>query len=267
MENKLKKLFLSQSSLEIFNNCRMKFKKRYIDGLYWKNTTSDSEEAMKTEKGRLFHLLAYRYLLGLDCGLDETDEDYKELDSWMIKLKNFIGPSQGSSFYPEYELKLSDDILKIQAKYDLISIGDNGKVVIYDWKVQEKSLNRNRVENAYQTIIYRYLLARLGEIINGERIKPENISMVYWQPTHPSNAVCINYSQEMYEKDGGFLKSEINKIMTCDFESSNLKTMDQKVCRYCEYCAICNDVNPDINSIVIDEGFEFDWDEIGEIEF
>jgi hypothetical protein len=245
----------------------MKFKKRYIDGLYWKNTISDSEEAIKTEKGRLFHLLAYRYLLGLDCGVGNADEDYKELDGWMKRLKNFISPNEGSSFYPEYELKLSDEILKIQAKYDLISIEENGKVVIYDWKVQEKPLNRKRVENAYQTIIYRYLLAKLGEVIKGEKINPENISMVYWQPTHPTDAVRIDYSQEMYEKDEQFLKSEIDKILTCDFESNSLKTADQKTCRYCEYCAICNDVNPDINSITIDEELEFDWDEIGEIEF
>ncbi len=266
MKNVLEKMYFSQNSLEIFSQCRMKFKKRYLDGLYWRNWTPDSEDLKRLEKGRLFHLYAYRYALGLDTQAGCRGEDDGCIAGWLDKLKRFLKAEGGSPLFPEFELKISEDIMRLQAKFDLIALNDDGRVTIYDWKVQGKPLNRKRLEQSYQTILYRYLLTRAGETVKGTPIKPEDISMVYWQPEFPDRPVRITYSTSLFEEDDRFIRNQIQKIMECDFTSLILKTTDERICKHCEFCSICNHYQPE--QIAYD-GIEpeLEWEEIEEIEF
>jgi len=48
--------------------CPLKFKKRYLEGLKWKNVISE-EAKRRLEMGENFHLMARRYFLGIDTGL------------------------------------------------------------------------------------------------------------------------------------------------------------------------------------------------------
>ncbi len=268
MQNKLEKMYFSQNSLKIFSQCKMKFRKRYLDGLFWSNWGLDSDETARTEKGRLFHLLAYRYFLDLDSKADRVNPEFQELAGWMESLKKFIKLSDGCSYYPEFELRINLGELRLQAKFDLIVIENNGRATIFDWKVQDKPLNRKLLQTSYQTIVYRYLLAGAGETIKGTKIAPENISMVYWQPSYPSDPVKMDYSTALFGEDEMLLRKEIGRILDCDFNSPHIKTSDRKVCRYCEFCSICNDFQPDMNSISTDEpDFDLDWDSTLEIEF
>jgi len=261
--NKLNEMFFSQNSLEIFSKCRMKFKKRYIDGLLW--NSRESTENNHAEKGRMFHLLAYRYFMGLDDSFVDEKSDYDDIKVWQDRLKSFITINRKNAYYPEFELKFSEGEIRLQAKYDLIMIDADNRAVIYDWKVLEKPIKQKNVEKAFQTRVYMYLLAKVGDIINGKSIKPEDITMIYWQANHPSNPVKIEYSEEMFKQDEKFLKSKIEKIFNCSFEASGLKTTDDKICRFCEFCSICNGF--DSEEVIEDEGIEIEWEQIEEIEF
>jgi len=260
----LNEMFFSQNSLEIFSKCRMRFKKRYVDGLLWKSR--EATENNHAEKGRLFHLLAYRYFMGLDDSFVDEKGEYSDIKVWQDRLKSYMVINSNNSYYPEFELKLAEDSIKIQAKYDLIIIDAENRAVIYDWKVQEKSINPKNAEQAFQTRVYMYLLAKAGDIINGKSIKPEDITMIYWQARHPANPVKMNYSEELFKKDEEFLRSEIEKILNCNFDSMGLKTNDEKVCRFCEFCSICNGFD---SEEVIDNAdeFEIEWEQIEEVEF
>lgn len=268
MKDRLGKLYFSQNSMEIFKQCRMKFKKRYLDGLYWRNWLLDSEKTLKTEKGRLFHLLAYRYFLNINSQAGEDiGNEHEELKPWMESLKKFIEIKEDRLYFPEFELKLTENHMKLQAKFDLIVIDVNGDAAIYDWKVHDKPLNRSLLETSYQTVIYRYLLAKAGKTITGMKPELGRISMTYWQPSHPSNPVRIDYSEEQFKQDEVFLNNEIEKILNCDFDSPAIKTADMKICRFCEFCSICNNTKPDTAGIKTDTEFGLEWDEVDEIEF
>lgn len=264
MTNRLNEMFFSQNSLEIFSKCRLRFKKRYVDGLLWQN--HEISENNHAEKGRLFHLLAYRYFMGLDDSFADEKNEYSDIKVWQKRLKDYILINPNNTYYPEFELKLEQGNMRLQAKYDLIMVDAENRAVIYDWKVQEKQIKPKTAEQAFQTRVYMYLLAKVGDIINGKPIKPDNITMVYWQANHPANPVKIEYSQEFFKKDEEFLKEEIKKILNCNFDSSKLKTKDEKVCRFCEFCSICNGFD---SEEVTDGETEFDieWNQVEEIEF
>ena len=274
--NNLNDMYFSQNSFEIFSKCRMKFKKRYIDGLLWRS--HESTENNHAEKGRLFHLLAYRYFMGLDDTFVDEKGEYANIKVWQDRLKMTLGTvlsgaSKGVAqnrpqchLFPEFELKLCEGETRLQAKYDLIMIDTDNRAVIYDWKVQDKPIKPKNAEQAFQTRVYMYLLAKAGDIIQGKPIKPEDITMIYWQANHPASQVKICYSEELFKLDEEFLKSEIEKILNCDFGSAGLKTTDEKVCRFCEFCSICNGFE---SEEVIDDadGFEIEWEQVEEVEF
>ena len=253
MLKKLDKMFFSQSSLEIFNQCKIKFKKRYIDGLFWRNEVSDSKESSRTEKGRLFNLFAYRYFLNLDLNLEVIEAEHTELVEWLERLKRFVEIEDKSRYYPEFEIRMAIGQLKIQAKFDLIKVDKDGKVTIYDWKVNEKPLDAKRTLFSFQTIVYRYLLARSGEMLIQNNIDPQNIKMIYWQPTHPVNPIGVEYSSRLFQEDEVFLSSHIEKILSCNFDAPNIRAVDEKVCKHCEFCSICNDFQPDIEVLYSEE--------------
>ena len=86
--NNLKDLYFSQSALSIFDNCRRRFRYRYLDGLYWPAEWGMNEEVKADLKqGSQFHLLAERYY---SLNLGETGLSSNPLlQSWLNRLKKF----------------------------------------------------------------------------------------------------------------------------------------------------------------------------------
>lgn len=258
MKSKLDNLLFSQSSIEIFNECKIKFKKRYLDGLYWQAKFTNPQIANYIEKGRLFHLLAYRYFSGIDYNNSDCTQENEELYYWMDNLKKFIAIDSSFTYLPEFEVRISEDLLKLQAKFDLIVFTDN-KAIIYDWKVYQKPLGKKNLNFSLQTVIYRYMLARTYSNIINKIIQPESISMVYWQPNFPGNYVQIPYSNDQFSKDEEQIKSLISSIRDFNFESDCIPPIDRNVCKFCEFFFICNSES-DRRAASIPEDDLF-WDE------
>ena len=62
MPGKLDDLFFSQLALLYFEKCPLKFRRRYLDGLFWPRDWGGNQEMKELlEKGELFHQLAWRY--------------------------------------------------------------------------------------------------------------------------------------------------------------------------------------------------------------
>ncbi|MBB6214050.1 CRISPR/Cas system-associated exonuclease Cas4 (RecB family) [Anaerosolibacter carboniphilus] len=239
-ETRLEQLYFSQYGLQLFQGCPLRFKKRYLEGLTWKlNRLANSDVFHGQEQGRLFHILAERYFLGIPTGIEKIHQE-KTLHQWMEALKLFLPVLPENQYFPEFELRLHKGEVKLQGKYDLIRVDREGKVTIFDWKTEEKILSLPKVQRSFQTILYRFLMVEAGAAILRETVKPENIHMIYWQPNHPGKAIKLAYTTELYEQDKKFLESMIKEIKAFDFDAYHKEQTDVKICRYCEYHSICH---------------------------
>lgn len=222
--NKLQDIYLSQSCIDVYDTCKLKFKKIYINNIKW----SDSDKNF----GSKFHLLAQRYYIGLDEVLDKNKEEYLLLEN----LKNFL--KRDKNMYTEYSIKYKEEKLKLLAKVDLINI-QNDKIIIYDWKTNKTNIDKDKLENSYQTKIYLHNAAQKFNI------SPNKIKLVYYNP-RLNKSLDINYDYDKHEKYKLELK---NKALDIINEESFAETIG-KHCSFCSFNSICNKKWININSLL-----------------
>jgi len=262
--NNLNDLYFSQSALSIFNNCRRKFRYRYLDGLYWPAEWGMKEEVKKDLKqGRLFHLLAERYY---SQTLGETVLSSNQLlQSWLNRLKSFC--SAKNTVSAEQELRFKEGYLKLLAKYDLLKYNKvHKKFVIYDWKTDKKNLYDKDIENSMQSRFYLYLLYEAGyEYFSTDYELEQMPALIYWNPRYPEQKIQIKYSQKNFKSDKTFFKELISEIL---HESEFPLTDDLNKCRFCEYRPICRGEKTESRELIEEDlDLNLDWEAVEEIEF
>ncbi|HOQ36736.1 MAG TPA: PD-(D/E)XK nuclease family protein [Acetivibrio sp.] len=263
----------TQFSMKTFEKCPLKFKKRYLEGLNWEiSLPYDVKKSF--EMGQNFHLLAYRYFLGIDAGLVEGTEGYDELKRWLDDLQSCFKKDDGALYYPEYKLRMAKGNMRLEANFDLLVIKDDS-VEIWDWKTHRRNyaekernerLEGEKLKNSLQTKVYLFVLKeQLGRVVPKD-LDCSKIKMYYWQPDPPKVLAEINYSTDMHETFGKDLQNEINMILGYDYNSFD-KEMYKKNCRLCEFNWFCNNERMDYKAIEEDEDFldELDWDSIEEL--
>ena len=239
---KLNKLYFSQQALNTYNTCPLKFRLRYIDGLYWARTWTTEEEKHSLEKGRQFHLLAHRYYSDIDSTVPHGSKYADDLQQWLGELKNDYPTVKENSYYPEFTLRLNHNGMKLQAKYDLIVRSPDNRLTVYDWKTDAKPLQKTRLLTGMQTMIYLFLLNKIGlGLLTGEKLPPENIKMIYWNPLFPKKSIEINYSAFKHTKFAKQVIDLITAILNSNYEDF-LPTQEKNHCGRCEYSPICHGV-------------------------
>jgi CRISPR/Cas system-associated exonuclease Cas4 (RecB family) len=275
---RFKEYFLfTQHSLVTFNNCPLKFKKKYLDGLKWE-TFPDENVRINIKRGLDFHLLANRYFLGIDVGLFENTEEYQDMINMLSELRKHFKIDEKSLYLPEFKLRITNEILKLEANYDLILI-DEKSIYIYDWKTRnsDNKINLSKVRSKFskslQTIVYMYVLSEQIELIKKmyfekygiklESISKYDITMIYWMPEKPYELARIDYSKELHGDYKEIILNNIKKIMEYDFDEFN-KEEYIKHCKFCEFNWFCNNKKIEFNQIEENDEFleEFDWDNI-----
>lgn len=255
----------TQHSLSTFENCPLKFKKRYLENLKWESFP-DENIKRSLEMGNDFHLLAYRYFLGIKEGLDNLEEKNEELDRWLKSLKGRFEIEPGFSYLPEYKLRMADSVLKLEANYDLIII--KGDVIeIWDWKTHSQKPGikgvgkKKNFKDSLQTLVYMFVLKEQSRLVTGKDTACENISMYYWQPDLPNILEEIRYDENRHESARSSIEARIQKINGYDYSLFD-KTLFEKHCRYCEFNWFCNNERIDFKAIEEDEDFldELEWD-------
>lgn len=235
--------FISAAALTAYQSCRLRYRFRYIDGLYWsKLWGSTSVERLTLERGQDFHLMARRMYAGLNPGLPSTDslERNDELRSWLQLLGANLPLTLDRSFYPELSLRLNRPGYQLQANFDLLVVDPNGRAAIYDWKTESRPLNRQRLLAAAQTRIYRYMLCAAGGVYSPWGIfRPDQVEMVYWNPHYPRKQERLAYSDKEYQRDERDLSEQIGEILATPVRGL-LATTDLKTCAHCEYQMICH---------------------------
>lgn len=263
----------TQHSLDTFDKCPLKFKKRYMENLKW-DSFPDEEIKKSLELGSNFHLLAYRYFMGIDTGLAEDIEGYSILRRWMEALMEAFPIIKGQSYYPEYKIRMSRDLLRLEANIDLIVVKEDS-IDIWDWKThgnyrakkpkKETKTNRKH-EESLQTIVYMFVLMEQCERLFGRKFEPHNIKMCYWQPDPPKVLAEIIYSSSMHGHFKEILEGKIKGVLSYDYKSFD-KSLYLKNCKYCEFNWFCNNERVDFEAVRDDEDFleELDWEGIEEL--
>jgi hypothetical protein len=238
-----KQFYYTQQSLNAFENCPLKFKKRYMEGLKW-DAMPDKESREALENGRKFHLLAQRYFMGLDTGFTERVGGYETLYKWFNNLEKFFVINKAAAYYPEYTLRTNSDGLQLEANFDLVVV-QNGSVTIWDWKTHgtnagnNYSKNMDKIQNSFQTMVYMFTMSEKYDGLIGKETDIKNLAMKYWQPDPPQIITIINYDDLIHARFKASLKNTIKSINDFNFSAFD-KTLYSKHCRYCEFNWYCN---------------------------
>lgn len=232
MENKLKSFCYSQNSINTYKSCPLKFKYKYIDRINWKYDDIDSRDYYESLRlGRDFHLLCERYFSGIPLGYIESEKFSK----WIDKVKKLVPIKDEYTYLPEYELRLNINGYKLQAKYDLIVLGNNS-IEIYDWKTENRKIDYKNVENRMQTILYMYIAKEVICKLENNDINSNAIKMKYYQPEFDNEAITIIYSDQKHISNRNKIIGYLNLINQGNFEQQK----NRKHCKYCEFNKLCN---------------------------
>lgn len=241
-ESFLQDFVYTGQSLETFENCPLKFYKRYFEGLRW-DRPLDTEERAAKDRGSDFHILAERFFLGIDSGLHEGAEDYERLSLWLGNLKGSFGRREDAVYMPEYKLRCEGGGLRLEANFDLV-IAYGGKLEIWDWKTHAGDHRPGRpyeekLKNSLQTTVYLYVLRSRADALFGRAYDFGDISMNYWQPEPARVITSIIYSEQLHERFAKRIGEIVGNIRA--FDKNALDKSPYSVhCKYCEFNWFCN---------------------------
>jgi CRISPR/Cas system-associated exonuclease Cas4 (RecB family) len=266
----------SQGSLQAYVDCPRLFQLRYLERLLW--PAPEIEPALENERyltlGTMFHQMVQQFQLGVPAErLAAIAQQDTLLTKWWQNYTVHRPILDGYKQTCEHSLSTPIGDHRLTAKYDFIAV--NSKTLIYDWKTSRKQAKREWMETKLQTRVYPYLLVRAGAHLNaGSPIDAGQIEMVYWFSSYPTAPMVFPYSQDRYQADDQYLHSLIAEIQAMETAVFPL-TDNFKRCRFCVYRSLCDrgegagtlDELEDDLTVEDELNFDFDFDQIAEIEF
>ncbi|HEY8347445.1 MAG TPA: PD-(D/E)XK nuclease family protein [Symbiobacteriaceae bacterium] len=261
--------YLSAMAIRTYLTCPLRFRYRYLDNLYWSRLWGGApDERRALEQGQHFHLLARRYYAGVDPALIAAPVEGDVLTDWFHRLTQFLPRTFDRVFYPELELRLTRPDLRLVAKFDLVVVDPDGHATIFDWKTEKRMPRRSFLRKSPQTLVYRFLLCAAGGAYSPRgRFRPEEVSMVYWNPQFPDQWYRLPYSEAQYRKDEEYLCSLVSQILRTPRERF-LATAEENVCRSCEYRMLCHGQRTDRAEAEEEEELAeetLSWDDLPEL--
>ena len=231
--------YFSQLALNVFKQCPLKFRFRYLDQLYWPESRGSREKKQFMERGMKFHRLARNYY---DRGVAKAGNlQDKKLQKWFESLRGFCPYNEEDRFQPEFELRINCSDVRLLAKYDLLYINNKqNEIFIYDWKTNKKPLSREKLGDSLQTSVY---LLVLSQAVNryfslDKKITPGDLKIVYWNPRFPQKEISLGYSIAEYTADKEKIKNLISIIKNMSYEDFSDK-YNKKSCSFCQYSNLC----------------------------
>lgn len=254
MANSIDKLYFSQLALSTYLTCQLKFRRRYLEELYWPRPATPA-----LELGNDFHAAAERYFL-----TGEAEKYPPPLGGMLENLYSFRSLEPGTVFLPEQQLRVNSSI-KLVAKYDLIVLAD--RVYIYDWKTDRKKIRKSYYQSSMQTRVYRYLLVAAGSgYWEGRVIKPRDVVMCYWNPNYPYEPLYLEYTDRRFKQDAAVINGLIDEIRNRPWEEF-LTAGDKRACSVCEYSPLCHGKPGNKDEDFETGDLSLSWDEIEEIQY
>jgi CRISPR/Cas system-associated exonuclease Cas4 (RecB family) len=300
----------SQSNLQDYVDCQRRFYLRHVERLAWPALISEPalESERRMRQGSEFHRLVHQHILGIPTERLITIAQGRDpqLVQWLQNFLVRFSPVTGENPWgvgrpvdlnPEITISAWLGEYRLVAKFDLLVVGADGRMLIVDWKTSARQPKRQHLANRLQTRLYPYSLVRAGAkfIQNNLRIDgrpdhsssldrsaneqfpvlPERIEMLYWYAEFPDQPIIFKYQEAQFVADGQYLQTLIDQIANSQEDDFDL-TSDEKKCAYCVYRSLCNrgveagDLADGLESGEAeqeDEPFFFDFDQISEIAF
>jgi len=251
-----------------------------------------------TYLGALFHRLIQQHLLGLPPDSLSRMVHQPELSRWWSNyIAQFASPAgflallgaehtSSISIHRQAEATLLAPLEQhhLIAQYDVIlSVASetSTRLLILEWKTSIRRPKRQWLAQRVQTRLYPYVLVRAGShLCNGRPINPEQVEMVYWFAEFPDQPERFTYyNQTQFEQDERFLTSLIEEIESLEEQDFYLTEHEER-CRFCVYRSLCErgisaaDISQAQDSEAqtatsgeTELGFEFDFEQIAELEF
>lgn len=275
----------SQSNLQDYVDCQRRFQLRHMLHLHWPAVEAEPylENERMIDQGAQFHKIVRQYLVGVpEAQISKTISSDEVMHLWwsnfLSSVKNGnleILLEQGNQHFEEITLSIPMGEFRLIAKYDLLIICPDSKLIILDWKTSQNHPKRKWLADRLQTHVYPYLLTgAIPRFIGGNPVDPGQIEMIYWFTNQPDQPERFSYNILNYQEDSRYLT---NLISTIDQKSEPIfpLTPNVKRCLFCTYRSLCNrGVKPgDLHHL--EEWLEpesaeevtIDFDQIGEIEF
>jgi CRISPR/Cas system-associated exonuclease Cas4 (RecB family) len=274
----------SQSSLQDYVDCQRRFQLRYLLHLAWPAVEAEPylENERRMDQGAEFHKLARQYLVGIPEV--EIGRSIGADDVMLLWWSNFLASiktgklsmilDKDSQHFEEINLAVPMGKFRLVAKYDLLIIHSDGKVIIVDWKTSQSHPRRTWLAGRLQTHVYPFVLVgALSGLLDGWQADPSLLEMVYWFTNQPEQPERFPYSLNEYQQDARFLT---NLVATIDQKSEPIYplTPDVQRCSFCTYRSLCNrGIKPGDLQQLEDwqepssaEDVSLNFDQIGEIE-
>lgn len=266
---------LSQSSLQDYVDCALRFKLRYLERLSY--PAMESEPALENERhqqeGEYFHRLIQQYLIGIPPEQIARLAHSENLQRWWT---NFLADPLLQDIRGEMGLFTESNLSaplgkhRLLAKYDLIVVRGE-RATIYDWKTYRKRPRNEWLSARAQTRVYRALLVRAGAHLNhGQPFAPEQVEMIYWFADFPGEPARFEYNAAQFQRDWDWLTKVSDEI---DSASSYAPTEDRQKCAFCTYRSYCErgiragDWKDHESDSQAEELFDVNFEQVGEIAF
>ena len=231
----------TQNNLQDFLDCPRRFQLRHLLKMSWPAPVSEpiEENDRLILLGTQFHKMVHQYFLGIpEDKITRCIQDVDLNDWWQAFRQN---PPQGitGKLRPEIEISTPFEGYRLAAKIDLLAVEKGERALIIDWKTTHRLPRQAFLQDRVQSMVYPYLVIITGTILNDyQPFDPGQVSMIYWFPAYPDQAVTLRFDQAWVEKTRLFLINLVKEISRMDREIFPL-TVDEKKCQFCRFRSLC----------------------------
>lgn len=241
-------LVFHQGNLQDYMDCPYRFYLKYIRRLAWPAplTQFDLQREEVFRKGKVFHTLVYQHSLGMPLEWLSEIADQEAVDVWWNNFLSFGTAAiekeeqQLGTCQRYYEITLQAELngCRLSGVLDLLLVGSNGRVCIFDWKTGYQTFVptlRAQFAERLQTKIYP-LLVHIVRCLPTLTVPIHTVRMIYWFADNPRHPI-------VFDMDTHQLETTRSEIVQLIHQINHAETYPQTTylprCAYCWYCTYC----------------------------
>ena len=228
---------ISQSKANVFNECKLKYRYRYVERIKEESLNQDSlnfgsyihkifEDGILADSIEVLRDLAEKHK-------EEYSIKNKNKDKTELCLKNFIKLNKklnnGGEAELRYEVPISEEI-SVNGIIDRIIKGDKGGYLIIDYKTGKREKTRVALYNDQQLQGYCFAVHKLYNI------PIEEITVAHYYPV-TDNLVSLKYSAAQISN---YVKNKINEVWSIrKCKKLDLVPSENQFCNWCGFKQLC----------------------------
>jgi CRISPR/Cas system-associated exonuclease Cas4 (RecB family) len=231
----------SQNNLQDYVDCPRRFQLRYLLRQRWPALQSQPvlEQEKHMKQGDRFHHMVYQSQCGIPAEALTCANTDLALEMWWHNYLAYPLQNLPQQRYPEFTLSAPFAGHRLVAKYDLLAVDPGRQIVIVDWKTSRKRPARAYLAQRLQTRLYPLMAVLAGmRMTGGLDVFPEQVTMIYWFASSPTDPEIFHYDQEQFEADRQEIYRLITQVASTTEKTFFLTTLE-RTCTYCTYRSMC----------------------------